>query len=566
MTDLAKTQAVSEPEFKQAWNVVEQDQFKPRLRRVFTQAAEMLIRTLGPDGGTTIIENFGEVHITKDGWNIMKKIHFRDGIDNTIFHLITSIAAQVVTRVGDGTTSSIVSANELFKKIESSKELSGIRPKDLMDRLSNIATVISNEVLQASIKIDLNDTESLDNIYRLASVSTNGDTAIPTIIKDIYDKTRNPHIEYVKSRTNRTAYEIVEGYQLSATFIDHIFINNAEDGTCDIQKPLILMFNHTISKDHFDYIIIKVVQQAMNDDRRVVVIAPMYDQLLLNMIKTQCNAEIRGSGTTSVVYNRIPLVNNLSHEMYNDFAILSGASIIRENDFAQIVDGEVPLEDFVGEVDHMSIGIHKINVQGFPKRNESMYTVAMSDALSKFKKVEENNQDLNIITPELYELKKRISKLSCKMGVIHVGGNSQLEKTANFDLVEDAVRACESAFNYGFNIGGNLIIPITIAKLKERNAIAESELALYNLFDAAFREVFAHVIRNRFTDYSNEAIHEIVDNCVKQEQQFDLITEEYGVSVINPCHTDIEILKAATSIIALLVTSNQFVKIGTREE
>ena len=65
--------------------------------------------------------------------------------------------------------------------------------------------------------------------------------------------------------------------------------------------------------------------------------------------------------------------------------------------------------------------------------------------------------------------KQRLSKMRCKMGVINVGGFTELEKSANYDLVEDAVKACESAYLYGYVPGQSISIRTAIKKIMENN-------------------------------------------------------------------------------------------------
>ena len=101
---------------KSNWNVISEEEFKTRIRDVFERVADSLSKTLGPYGSTTIIEKYGEMHITKDGWQVLKNIRFDNAIDNNILMMLTRISAQVVIKVGDGSTSSIIAANEIDMK------------------------------------------------------------------------------------------------------------------------------------------------------------------------------------------------------------------------------------------------------------------------------------------------------------------------------------------------------------------------------------------------------------------------------------------------------------------
>ena len=148
------------------WNVIEVHEFKNRIANVFNRVSSALQKTLGPFGSNTIIEQFGEMHITKDGWNVLKKITFNNPVENNIMQLLLRIAAQVVIKVGDGTTSSIVAANSMLKILNSDEELKKIRPKDIIDNLTTYVNTICFEILKTSQKISKDN--NYEEIYKLA--------------------------------------------------------------------------------------------------------------------------------------------------------------------------------------------------------------------------------------------------------------------------------------------------------------------------------------------------------------------------------------------------------------
>ena len=113
------TEKITIPRYEDefAWNVVSEGEFKNKTVTVFERVASALAKTLGPYGSTTIIEKFGDLHITKDGWQLLKKIKFGDTTNDAILQLLVNISAQVVIKVGDGSTSSIIASDELLKAI-----------------------------------------------------------------------------------------------------------------------------------------------------------------------------------------------------------------------------------------------------------------------------------------------------------------------------------------------------------------------------------------------------------------------------------------------------------------
>jgi len=284
-----------------------------------------------------------------------------------------------------------------------------------------------------------------------------------------------------------------------------------------------------------------------------------------------CNHEARTLGTTTAVYCRVTTVNNIFQEQYNDFSIMTGSQIIRETNVEDILKGELDVEEFIATVDEIRIGKHTTLISGFSNRNENMYEIAKRDAQAKYTALEAQYSEAGIAPTDLYELKKRISKLRGKMGIIHVGGNSSMEKSANYDLVEDAVKACESAYSYGYNVGGSLIIPLSIGKILQKPDFKETfdkaDELIFKLIHDAFILTFKAVLTNKYTKESDATkVGVIVQGCLANHTCYDLNTDQYSNDVINPCFTDIEILKAAISIIGLVVTSNQYITIYVNEE
>lgn len=554
----------SNEDFALVSNVISESEFRKRTRAVFNFVSNALTNTLGPYGSTTIIEQYGEMHITKDGFQVLKNIKFDNPIDNNILLLLLRISAQVVIKVGDGSTSSIVAANSILKEFEQIQDsLVDVRPKDLINLLNKCVKKVTEYIYDNAHKINKS---TFDEIYKIAFVATNGDENISKIIQKIYQETDNPSIEYVQSKTDETTYEIItNGYKANITYIDTIF-TNTDTGICEITNPALIMFNHKVDLDTSYPIIQDAMRLASSNNRRLVVIAPNYDQFLLEKIKNDTMAEYRIRGTSNIVYTRVGLVNNLSHELYNDFSVMAGGEIITEQ-IASDFNAE-KLYDFMGEVDSIIINNKTTFIKGFSKRNINMYNKIVEDAESKYNALEEEYRNKGIIDTKLNEVKQRATKLKGSMGIISVGGYSTLEKKANYDLVEDAIKACESAYKHGYNVGGSLIIPYTIGNILSE-VTDENERIIYKMMYNAFINVYKTVLRNKYAtnDFDYESI---INRCLFNELDelkcYNLITEEYSGDIINSCITDIEILKATVSIVSLLTSSNQYISILNKNE
>lgn len=562
------------------WNVIPRDEFRDLVRGVFNNAAYILQNTLGPFGATTFIEEYGTNHVTKDGWQLLKYINPENPTDRAILKLLKSIAHQVVVKVGDGSTTSIVASAELLRVIEQSGLLENISPRDLLSKINKTVDEITKEIKKNATEI--NKDGGLEEIRHLAYISTNGDNNIAEMIQKIYQETGNPAISFATSKTNQTKLEILNGYKIDfVTYIDRMFINT-DDGVSVQNNPMILTFNHRIDEDYYNKIIAPLTNIATANKRKLVVIAPAYTNKLMEKLSVILYSQYNTTKTTESVFLRASLINNNSYDLYNDFAALCGSMVINDTLVKETLELESSEEiieramSWIGSVEKMEVAEKYTFISGFTNKDEEMLDLLTKDAINKYETILSNTLEFETLTVDLIQAKDRVSKLKCKMGYIHVGGNSEIAKKANYDLVEDAVKACESAYKYGYNNGQNLaIIKASLDILKEMGEVDENnkddviKQVICNSIVDAFTGVILRIFANKYARITQDDIKEILSRirkCIDDNTAYDLYEEKYSTEIINSCMTDIEILKSVSSMVALLLSSNQMVSISRYSE
>lgn len=595
-------------------NVITEEEYRLRINLLFEDVSNTLSKTLGPYGATSVLDKVGDVMLSKDGWQVLKKLAYMDEVQNTLLGLIVKIAHQVVMRVGDGSTTSVVGANQLLKQIDEIAKRTNLRPKQLLDTLEDVVEDICNKIQE--IAVPINKDGDLEEIYKLALVSTNGDAGIAEMIRTIYKETGNPAIEFNKSKSNFTTYEVLKGYKLQfMTYIDRIFINN-DGGSCNIKKPLVLMVNHNLDQDYFEKIIQPCIRVAINRGQRLVVVAPYYDSFLLQRFARDIALEFKATKSSIAVYARASLMDEHRADLFNDFAALCGCTIINESIAMDVMKGDMEFvaEEYLGEVEEMDIGEQSTFATGFIKKDEAMIEILERDAVSKYQDLHQAAENSSTITEALVNAKQRMSKLKGNMGIINVGGSTELAKLANYDLVEDAVKACESAYLFGVTPGQTIGIQTAIRELRKTEKYKQNVIYLlfltavsnaYSevteiLLENKFKEHIPHYIMKQLVEKSVERqavidierteiefvellladdlskadgnfiqrlIHKVekmlgirdLDNLVKPEAH---VKELYfDDSIINSCKTDIEVLRATAGIVGLLLSSNQYVAV-----
>jgi chaperonin GroEL (HSP60 family) len=268
---------------------------------------------------------------------------------------------------------------------------------------------------------------------------------------------------------------------------------------------------------------------------------------------------------------------------YRDFAMMCGCEIIREDsftDFAQqrdetegaaenaMLPPKREIKELIGSVSKMTVTDSKTTVSGFTARNESMYKLYLDDASDKYNQARKDCEATGILTNNLFSTKKRYSRLTGRIGIIKIGGQNSMEKEANYDAIEDAIKACESAYLYGFNIGGSLSIPVACKNIKATHETLDASYCeVLNCIEDAMKDVFKEVLSKYYTEPEEESImDDIINKCVEEKICYNLITHEYSMDVINPCMTDIEVLKGTGSLCSVLLTSNQYLAMMPKEE
>lgn len=595
-------------------NVISEEEYKERINLLFDDVSKILSKTLGPYGATSVLDKVGDVMLSKDGWQVLKKLAYMDEVQNTLLGLIVKIAHQVVMRVGDGSTTSVVGANQLLKQINEIAKKTNLRPKQLLDTLEEVVEDICEKIQE--IAVPINKEGDLEEIYKLALVSTNGDHGIAEMIRTIYKETGNPAIEFNKSKSKNTTYEVIKGYKLQfMTYIDRIFVNN-DNGTCNVKKPLVLMINHNLEQDYFEKIIQPAISVAIDRGQRLVVVAPYYDSFLLQRFARDLTLEFKARKTSTVVYTRASLMDEHRSDLFNDFAALCGCTIINESVAMDVLKGDMEFNvlDYIGEVEEIDIGEQSTFATGFIKKDEGMLAVLEKDAISKYQGYHQAAESSNTITEALVNSKQRVSKLRGNMGIINVGGSTDLAKQANYDLVEDAVKACESAYLFGVTPGQTIGIQTAIMELKEDDRYKKSKIGMLFLdaISEAYRDVTRILLENKFKEpIPHYVMNKLLKESVKEQAVIDIerteiefveivgadnisledgnwlqrlfhkfekifktpdldnifkpeaIVRELHLddSIINSCKTDIEVLRATAGIVGLLLSSNQYVAV-----
>jgi len=403
--------------------------------------------TLGPKGRNVAIEvSYGPPKITKDGVTVAKNIEFADKYENLGAQLVRHVASKTNDIAGDGTTTATVLARAIF--IEGCKSVAaGMNPMDIKRGIDkSVQTVISH------IRSIAEPVDSKESIFKVATISANGDKSLGGLIADAFEKVGNEGVISVQDgKSFDDQLEVVEGMKFDRGYISPFFITDNKKQVVEYENPVLLFSEKKISSGTA---LVPLIEQCHSASRPLIIIAEDIDgealsTLLLNRLRLNlrvCAVKAPGFGD-----NR---KNNL-----RDMAILTGGQVVSE-DLGHKME-EVQLGD-LGRCGKITI-----------TKDDTIILNGMGSKDDITERVE-NIRAQVAATDSTYEkekLEERLGKLAGGVAVIRVGGSSEVEVNEKKDRMNDSLNATKAAVAEGIVPGGGVALLYATKVLEDVDAL-----------------------------------------------------------------------------------------------
>lgn len=604
-----------EKEIRMGMNLVERDEFTETIHTISHIAADTVKKTLGPYAHTTIIDDGNFVYPTKDGWAVLSRIRFQDPTHNSIYNMLKNISARIVDKVGDGTTTAMVVADHFMEQMDEVFGQSSYRQKDIVDTLQKVKTWITKELETRAIQIAPSPNEENPDyqaIYDVAYTSSNGNEQLATIMQEIYQKTKNPNVMVDMAGGSDISYEILSGYRLDCEHLMHErYVNTTERYfNSNHENHLFAIFDHALNYQKDGALIQAILDQADRMQVRPVIMAPYFDDIISSQfaIRVQQYIQKHPNYIPNVIVIQIPEMNNKLQKYYlRDFAALANVPITdatkvkifnelrynarvenpedRIHDSAMDVEGynfttaQELLDSCLGMVADFTVGKNFINLAS-TNFESTYYKERLAEAQADYEeatKVMKNSP--TTFVKEYLEASQRLNKLSGALGVIHVGGSTDLERQCTRDVVDDTFRACRSAYENGVVAGLNMgpIVAINYMMENELDDITRDTLCVLR---DAYLNTSLDVLYNKGGSYEwryDNGVAQTVgsaellitlskDIAAGKVTGYNIVTEEACTKeipeIINSVAADIEILNAVVGILGMVLTSDQYLSVN----
>jgi chaperonin GroEL len=163
-------------------------------------------------------------------------------------------------------------------------------------------------------------------------------------------------------------------------------------------------------------------------------------------------------------------------------------------------------------------------------------------------------------------IKERIASLSGGVGVVHVGGESDIEQKELYDRVDDAVCAVRSAMEEGIVAGGGVALFNVASQLiavadENFDQMSREEYLAHHIVAKSMMEPLLQIMRNGGLDG-----FEVMAEVSQTNHGYDLKNGRYGdmfeMGVIDPLKVTRNALRNAMSVAGTILTTNAIVTIA----
>ena len=591
-------------------NIIQKDKFQELTYEVFNVIASNIGKSLGPLGAPATILDGMMTEATKDGYSIFKKYRFHNRYKKMIYNLIKSPCQRLNNTVGDGTTTAIVFAHNLFREYTSKRgavESFYRLPRQFTQAWDEVVAELIDDIKKTSNPIDPDD---YNTIYNICYVTSNGNHEISKVMADTYMASKSPAIKQKDSPTNKSYMSPIVGFEFPANLIDPGYIRN-EDLSVEEKDICVMIIDHKVSTDFCENVIIPLNDVLKSQGKKLLVLASSYDSYLCDtLLKQYMNQEWQKFKKLNLILAQYAIgkldenqlidlatvlrtfvvTQELETGLMDEFTTMSPDSFIEK----VMSDPEYKFSRLIGCAASALLSckngsIFRVNDIESDERYQDILRAAKKDLEDIIANTDFEKQSF---ASKIYTANARISQLEMRNYIYYIGADSSLQKQIIWDSVEDVIKCVRSAIKYGVVPGCQLSINTACNNMMNRLAGDATEetfkdlpddvklrLVILEIIQNAVLSTYAAVLRgpdgtgliktiplwqyvkeDGIDDLRKEAdkkCGDIIKDSIQKNQVFDLESLECNSKIITSAETDMMVLTAASELVKILINGNQ---------
>jgi chaperonin GroEL len=499
--------------------------------------------TLGPRGRNAVLDkSWGGPTVTKDGVSVAEEIELADKNENMGAQLVKEAASQTSDKAGDGTTTSTVLAEAIFKE--------GLRQVAAGHDANALVRGIKKAVEEAVKEID-KQAKKIDgkkDIQNVATISANNDESIGKIMADAMETVgKDGVITVEEGKSLETYVDVVEGMQFDRGYLSPNFITNQDEMNVELDKCLVLIYEDKIGSIQK---LVPLLEKVQETKKPLLIIAE----------------DVEGEALATLVMNKLRGVLNICAVKSPGYGDRRKAML---GDIAVLTGGTAIMKDLGVELDAVELGhlgmAKKITIDGDTTTiiEGAGSTKDIQGRIAQIRsEIESTSSDY-----DREKLQERLAKLAGGVAQINVGAASEAEMKEKKARVEDALHATRAAVEEGIVPGGGVSFIRAASKLAKFKLQGDEQVGVDIIVKAL--SVPLQTIADNAGEHGTVVVSKVA--AAKGSNGFDALKLEYcdliDRGIITPAKVDRTALQNAASVATVLLTCDCLVtEIPVEEE
>jgi chaperonin GroEL len=337
-----------------------------------------------------------------------------------------------------------------------------------------------------------------------------------------------------KSQTNETYAESTHGFKINRGYYSSYFINDHKRDECVLEDTMVLVCDAEI---HNILQLENILKPIIQEGKRLLIIAPCAGGVISTL------AANVAKGNLKVCAIEPPSFGYKKHELMGDIALAVGAKY-----FSEKTGDDLSLMTYadLGHAAKIIVDSQNTVIINSPARTDE-------DAVAE--------RVAQLWAAHAEATKKHDKDFTGGVGVIYVGGATDIEQKELYDRVDDAVCAVRSALEEGILPGAGKALLDEAIKLKNlKGTTPEMQAALHILSDA-IATPSAQILLN--AGLNPQEIYGIEYSFLEEGFGYNVKTGERGdlieMGVIDPFKVTRSALQNAVSVATTILSTDAII-------
>jgi len=493
--------------------------------------------TLGPTGRNVILhKSWGSPKVTKDGVSVSKEIELPQPFANMGAKMINQVASKTSDVVGDGTTTSTVLAEAIYR--EGLKYVTaGANPVAIQRGISKAAEVVTEFIKSESIPV-----KGHEDIAKVATISANNDAEVGEILANAIDKVgKEGVIEIEEGKGMQNELTVVEGMQIDKGYISPYFMTNPDTLEAILEDCYILLHEKKVSNVRE---LIPLLEKVAQLGKPLLIVAEDVEGEALAALVIN-----RLQGVLKVCAVKAPGFGDRRKAMLGDMAALTGGTLISEDLGMKLEKIELSQ---LGQTKKVVVGKDTTTIiEGAGTKKD---ITARCDQIRGL--IEKTTSDY-----DREKLQERLAKLVGGVAVINAGAATETEMKERKDLLDDALHATRAATEEGVIAGGGVIFLRAIAEVeKAKSKVKGDEKVGFDIVSSALSAPTKQIVDNSGEEGDVIVARLLEELPTKKTLGYNAnkgeLVDMIKAGIIDPAKVARTALETAASVAGLMLTTN----------